>query len=145
MPHALGKPLSQLEQDVKTTHCLCLILVTTCLVTTCLASPIGAQEPVAGSAPQQAMPDSVFGMKHVWEVHLQFDPEQWQAIQPPDDVNWDPGAAFRGVIEDAKSGGNFHSENSSRPGLAGYMGVDHQYGTATVTIGEDTIENVGVR
>jgi len=89
--------------------------------------------------------DSLFGMTNVLEVHLQFTPEEWENIQPPDDVNWDFGDALEGVTEDAMAGGNFHSEKSSRPGIAGYSGVDHQYGMANVTIGDETIYRVGVR
>jgi hypothetical protein len=100
---------------------------------------------VAVKAPDQQTSDAFFGMTNVWEIHIQFDPEQWKAIQPPEDVNLDFGEAMKGVMRDAMSGGNFHSEKSSRPGLAGYMGVDHQYGMATVTIGDDTISEVGVR
>jgi spore coat protein H len=124
-------------------------LKTTChfliLLATCIAPQVHAQEENALSPPDQQTTDSFFGMKKVWEIHIQFEADQYKAIQPPDDVNWDAGTAFEGVFKDATSGGNFHSEKSSRPGLAGYMGVDHQYGKATVTIGDDTIEEVGVR
>jgi len=124
-------------------------LKTTChflvLLATCIAPQVHAQQENALSPPDQQTTDSFFGMKKVWEIHIQFEADQYKAIQPPEDVNWDAGTAFEGVFKDATSGGNFHSEKSSRPGLAGYMGVDHQYGKATVTIGDDTIEEVGVR
>lgn len=89
--------------------------------------------------------DFFFGMSHVWEIHIQFEPSEWQSIQPPADIDWDVQKALDGVIRDAMRGRNFHSEKSSRPGLAGYLGIDHQYGRATVTIGSDTVEEVGVR
>jgi len=66
--------------------------------------------------------DSFFGMTKVSEIHIQFEPDQWQAIQPPDDVNWDVNKAFGDLISDAMAGKHFHSEKSSRPGLAGQHG-----------------------
>ena len=89
--------------------------------------------------------DSLFGMRNVLDVHLRFDAPEWKKLQPADDVNWDFGDAIQGVIEDSTAGRNFHSEKSSRPGLAGYMGVDHEYGMADVTIGDQTVREVGVR
>ncbi|HIK91072.1 MAG TPA: hypothetical protein EYG03_03640 [Planctomycetes bacterium] len=89
--------------------------------------------------------DSVFGMTSVLEVHLQFTPKEWKKLQPRADVNLDFDEALEGVIEDAMAGRNFHSEKSSRPGIVGYSGVDHQYGMANVTIDDETVHGVGVR
>src|SRR5262249_13668685 len=36
-------------------------------------------------------------------------------------------------------------DKSTRPGLAGYLGVDHQFGKADVTIDGETIRGVGLR
>ena len=44
----------------------------------------------------------------------------------------DVGEAFGDLIADATAGRSFRSEKSTRPGLAGYLGVDHQYGRADV-------------
>ncbi|MEM7387753.1 MAG: CotH kinase family protein, partial [Verrucomicrobiota bacterium] len=43
------------------------------------------------------------------------------------------------------AGRHFHSDQSTRPGLAGYLGIDHQYGEATVTIDGEMIEGIGLR
>ena len=99
--------------------------------------------PVCGQAPDSSQ--SVFGMRNVLDIHLQFTAAEWEKLQPGDDVNWDFGHAMQGLMRDARTGGNFHSDQSSRPGLAGYMGVDHQYGMADVTIGDSMIRRVGVR
>ena len=150
--------------------CLCLALMFACIGSSLSAQDkLPAQDnpsaPEAVSAPETASDqasasvrekatlavqdpsasDSLFGMTQVWEIHLELDSDQWQAMQPPDDVNWDAGAAFQGVMRDATAGKHFHSDKSSRPGLAGYMGVDHQYGMANVTIGDDTVTEVGLR
>ncbi len=89
--------------------------------------------------------DAFFGLDKVWEIHLQMEPEEWATIQPPEDMDWDFLKAFQKVGEDAIAGKNFHSERSTRPGLAGYFGVDHQYGKGNITIGEKTINDVGIR
>ena len=74
--------------------------------------------------------------------------EEWAKLQPPEDVRIDDqavGKAFEDLIEDAMAGGHFRSEKSTRPGLAGYLGVDHQYGRGDVEIDGETVKNVGVR
>lgn len=69
-------------------------------------------------------------------------------MQPPKGTKMDFVSvmlAFEEVLNDAAKGGNFWSDKSTRPGLAGYLGIDHQYGKADVTIDGDTISNVGLR
>lgn len=97
------------------------------------------------SAQGQKDSDSLFGLTNVVEVHFKFSSDEWEKLQPPDDVDWDFGRALEGVIRDAAAGKNFHSEKSSRPGIAGYIGIDHKYGMADVTIDGETIREVGVR
>jgi spore coat protein CotH len=53
--------------------------------------------------------------------------------------------ALKSVMEDAVTGGHFRSEKSTRSGLAGYLGVDHQYGKAKVTIDGETVKGIGLR
>lgn len=101
--------------------------------------------PVLMCAQTASESDSLFDMTQALEIHFDFTPEQWERLQPPDDLDWDVDAAFRDLIKDAQDGKNFHSEFSTRPGLAGYLGVVHQYGLANVTIGDETIPEVGVR
>lgn len=108
-----------------------------------LVTVITTTVPVCGQSPDPA--ESLFGVRNVLDVHLQFTAAEWKKLQPADDVNWDFGDAIQGIIKDSTAGRNFHSEKSSRPGLAGYMGVDHQYGMADVTIGDQTLREVGVR
>ena len=92
--------------------------------------------------------DELFGLDKVWDIHLELTASEWARLQPPEDLAPGPFAllqALVGVIGDAAAGGNLHSEESSRPGLAGYVGVDHQYGRGTVTIADQVLENVGIR
>ena len=106
------------------------------LLFACAASAFGQARDTA---------DSLFGVTSVLDIHLHFTPQEWENLQPPDDVNWKFAAARRGAREDAVAGRNFHSEKSSRPGIVGYSGVDHQYGMANVTIGDEAIYEAGVR
>ena len=95
-----------------------------------------------------AGPESLFGLDNVIDVHIRIDPEEWAKLQPPADVRLDGeavGKAFGDLIEDATRGGHFHSEKSTRPGLAGYLGVDHQYGRADVEIDGETMRGGGLR
>ncbi|MCH2124117.1 MAG: CotH kinase family protein [Pirellulaceae bacterium] len=102
-------------------------------------------QPPTATPEEQTASDAFFGMTKLWEIHIQFSPDEWQAIQPPANVNWDVGSAFQDLMRDAEQGKHLHSEKSTRPGLAGYLGVDHQYGRADVTMGHETLEEVGVR
>ena len=92
--------------------------------------------------------DALFGLDRVVDVDLRISAEEWTKLQPPDGTRLDDaavGRAFGDLIGDAIRGGNFRSEKSTRPGLAGYLGVDHQYGQADVTIDGETIQTVGLR
>ena len=89
--------------------------------------------------------DSLFGLDAVTAIEIRIEPSEWAKLQPPEDVNWDLGKAMEGLIGDAIAGRDMHSDKSSRPGLAGYMGVDHEYGRADVVIGGQTVAEVGVR
>jgi len=103
---------------------------------------------VGQGAEPSAGPESLFGLDNVIDVHIRIDPEEWAKLQPPADVRLDGeavGRAFGDLIEDAKRGGHFHSDKSTRPGLAGYLGVDHQYGRADVEIDGETVRGVGLR
>ena len=91
---------------------------------------------------------SLFGLDNVIDVHIRIEPGEWAKLQPPADVRLDGeavGEAFGDLIGDAMSGGHFRSEKSTRPGLAGYLGVDHQYGRADVEIDGETVRGVGLR
>ena len=88
---------------------------------------LGASEALGQEDPSA----SLFGLDNVVDVHITISSEEWAKLQPPADVRIDDqavGKAFEDLIEDAMAGGHFRSEKSTRPGLAGYLGVDHQYG-----------------
>lgn len=89
--------------------------------------------------------DSLFGLGTVTRIEIRIEPSEWAKLQPPKDVDWNIGKAMEVLVGDAIAGRDMHSDKSSRPGLAGYMGVDHQYGRADVVIGGDTVAEVGVR
>lgn len=92
--------------------------------------------------------DTIFGLHRVVDVHLNVAPEEWAKMQPPADVAVDFFSimqAFDEVAADAEKGGHFRSDKSSRAGLAGYLGIDHQYGSADVTIDDESVPGVGLR
>ena len=120
-----------------------LVLLAVALAwTTCLLElPALGQtsQPEAGNA-------SLFGLNRVVDVHFELTQPEWETIQPA--VELDGLSIAKAVASmrlDAASGGNFRSEKSSRPGLAGYLGVDHQYGRATVTFDGQTVRDAGLR
>ena len=89
--------------------------------------------------------DSVFGLKKLSEIHLTIQASEWAKLQPSHETDWDVGKAFQRLGEDAQGGGHFHSEKSSRPGLAGYLGLDHQYGKADLSFNGELVRDVGLR
>ena len=91
---------------------------------------------------------SLFGLDNVVDVHITIKEKEFDKLKPPDNVAKlsDPfGEAFAGVIEDVGKGGHFRSKKSTRPGLAGYLGVDHKYVKADIEIDGETVQNVGIR
>ena len=92
-----------------------------------------------------AGPESLFGLDNVIDVHIRIEPEEWAKLQPPKGTKMDFGVAIQGLMADAITGGHFRSEKSTRPGLAGYLGVDHQYGKAEITIDGETVKGIGLR
>ena len=110
---------------------------TTCLLKLpALGQPSGPQ---AGNA-------SPFGLNRVVDIHFELTQPEWETIQPAVELDGISVAKAVGLMSvDAARGGNFRSEKSARPGLAGYLGVDHQYGRATVTVDGQTVRNVGLR
>ena len=89
--------------------------------------------------------DEFFGIDKVWKIHLQLEPKEWAKMRLPEDMDWDFQKAFQELGSDAESGQNFQNDQSSRPGLAGYFGIHHQYGKGTVIIEQETLRNVGIR
>ena len=110
-----------------------------------LAVAVSLGQALGQGTKPSAGPESLFGLDNVIDVHLRIDPEEWTKLQPPEGTKMDFGVALQGLMWDAMTGGHFHSEKSTRPGLAGYLGVDHQYGQAEVTIDGDTVKGVGLR
>ena len=97
------------------------------------------------SAKPSVGPESLFGLDNVIDVHIRIEPEEWSKLQPSKGTKMDFGVAFQGLMGDAITGKHFHSEKSTRPGLAGYLGVDHQYGKAEITIDSETVKGIGLR
>ena len=87
----------------------------------------------------------LFGLDKVSDIHIRISADEWAKLQPPIGLVMDIEAAFGDLIKDAVMGKHFRSEKSTRPGLAGYLGVDHQYGKADVRIAEETVQDVGLR
>ena len=70
----------------------------------------------------------LFGLDNVIDIHIWIEQDEWTKLQPPKGTKMDFDLAIKGVMVDAWTGGHFRSEKSKRPGVAGYLGVDHQYG-----------------
>ena len=87
----------------------------------------------------------LFGLNNVIDIHIRIEQDEWTKLQPPKGTKMDFDLAIKGVMVDAWTGGHFRSEKSTRPGVAGYLGVDHQYGQANLTINGQTIKGVGLR
>ncbi len=107
--------------------------------------------PLAGSATSRVSaqlieePNPLFRPDHASEITLRFTEEEWSKLQPSKDIDWDVGRAFGEVISDASQGKEFRAGKESRPGLGGYLGLNHQYGRADVEIDREQIANIGVR
>ena len=107
--------------------------------------------PLAGSATSSVSaqlieePNPLFRSDHASEITLRFAEEEWSKLQPSKDIDWDVGRAFGEVISDASQGKEFRAGKESRPGLGGYLGLNHQYGRADVEIDREQIANIGVR
>ena len=93
-------------------------------------------------------PESLFGLTNVIDVHMEFTAEEWEKLQPLPSAKTDFVSLFialEDMTQDAADGKHFWGENANRPGLAGYLGVDHQYGMANVQIDDDHVDGVGIR
>jgi len=97
---------------------------------------------------QDKSSETLFGLTNLINVHLHVAAPEWKKMQPP------PGTktsilgvmlAFEDVLKDAASDKHFWSDKSTRPGLAGYLGVDHQFGRADVTVDGETVSGIGLR
>ena len=76
-------------------------------------------------------PHPLFQPDRVSEITLQFTEGEWGKLQPSEDIDWDIGRAFGEIISDASQGTEFRGGDENRPGLGGYLGLNHQYGKAT--------------
>ena len=92
-----------------------------------------------------AAPNPLLGSNRVSKITLRFTEEEWSKLQPSKDLDWDVGGAFGEVISDASQGKEFRAGEESRPGLGGYLGLNHQYGRADIEIDGEWIADVGVR
>jgi len=90
-------------------------------------------------------PHPLFQPDRVSEITLRFTVGEWEKLQPSEDVDWDIGRAFGEIISDASQGKEFRGGDGDRPGLGGYLGLNHQYGKADIVIDGETISSVGVR
>ena len=97
---------------------------------------------------QESSSDSLFSGDRVIDVRIEMSANEWAKLQPPKSARLDwikTMMAFEEMLEDASAGGNFWKDGAVRPGLAGYLGVNHEYGVGVVTIDGERVENVGVR
>ncbi|MGI9467962.1 MAG: CotH kinase family protein [Rubripirellula sp.] len=116
-----------------------LLLLCVCLVPMSGTVPsIVVAQMIEGSHP-------LFQPDRVSEITLQFTVGEWAKLQPSEDLDWDIGRAFGEIISDASEGKEFRGGDENRPGLGGYLGLNHQYGKADLVIDGEPISNVGVR
>jgi hypothetical protein len=92
----------------------------------CLASTQSA----CAKPRQELTPDDVFQTTSIWEVHLTFTPEQWQAMEPK---------------HGPPSGVALLGPEGGRNGLMAAAGLQFEYVHADLTFDEHTFKNVGVR
>lgn len=125
-----------------------LVIGSRCLRVLFLASIIISNVAVGQEPEDNSSSQSLFGLNNVIDVHIRMELSEWEKMQPPEGTKLDFLSvmfAFEDLVNDASEGGHFWSDKSSRPGLAGYLGIDHQYGRADVSIDGQTIAGVGVR
>ena len=118
------------------------------LITTIAAVAMSLGQALGQGENPSAGPESLFGLDNVIDVHIRIEPEEWAKLQPPKGTKMGFEGfdlAIQGLMVDALTGGHFRSQKSTRPGLAGYLGVDHQYGKAEVTIDGETVKGIGLR
>ena len=111
----------------------------------CYVAPLVWMLPAKAVAQSEPSSNPLFRPDRVSEISLHFSRQEWARLQPPDDLDWDVGRAFGEVISDASKGKAFRSGEENRPGLGGYLGLNHQYGKADVVIDGETVAGVGVR
>lgn len=112
--------------------CVCLILLALLL-------------PSRSVAQRHEGSHAFFALDRISEFNLRFTEEEWGRLQPAKELDWDVGEAFGEIITDAAHGKEFRANDETRPGLGGYLGLNHQYGKADVTIDGERLANVGVR
>ena len=89
---------------------------------------------------------ALFDTERIARFHFEMSEGEWEKLQPPKDVDWDIEKAFARAGADAMSGNKvFRNGDDVRAGLAGYFGVNHQYGSGVVTINGESLNDVGIR
>jgi spore coat protein H len=90
----------------------------------------------AQQAPKAGLHSSdVFQLTNVWTIHLQFTPDQWQAMEPKQGQPQFGGR--RGSFLQGPEGG--------RNGIAAAFGIKFEYVHADLEFGTNKFKNIGVR
>ena len=90
--------------------------------------------------------NALFDMERIARFQFEMSEGEWKKLQPPEGVDWDIEKAFARVGEDVMSGNKaFRNGDDARAGLAGYFGINHQYGSGVVTVNGESLKDVGIR
>ncbi len=93
--------------------------------------------------------EGLFGLDRLTDVAIRMDAGEWERVVSEEErVKSNPLLVAIGmgrVMRHFRERGNFRSHPEARPGLAGYLGIEHPYGRGTVAIGEDVLEGAGIR
>jgi spore coat protein H len=79
----------------------------------------------------------IFQFTKIWDVHLRFTPEQWEAMEPKQSRGRPGGGNRRGSFLQGPEGG--------RNGIAAAFGITFEYVPAEVEFGPHQFKEVGVR
>jgi spore coat protein H len=82
-------------------------------------------------------PSAIFKTTNIWEVHLRFTPEQWDAMEPKQGPRPARPAGARGFSLQGPEGG--------RNGMMAALGLTFEYAHADLEFGTNTFKDVGVR
>jgi spore coat protein H len=112
-------------------------LVTLALAVFCLNPTSAIAEGTKDAGDQKSQrPGDIFQFTRIWDVHLRFTPEQWEAMEPKQ-ASGRPGGNRRGSFLQGPEGG--------RNGIAAAFGITFDYVSAELEFGPDQFKDVGVR
>jgi len=96
-----------------------------------------AAEPGDKVSASSLTPGDIFRFTNIWQIHLTFTPEQWEAMEPKQQGRPQFGGGRRGSFLQGPEGG--------RNGIAAAFGIVFDYVRADLEFGTNKFKDVGVR